>query len=151
MNFLAGKEFPENWFDIEHWRSVKGIKSLDRQRPIVTAKKPADRQADLVGAIPGALGEDPDYGPGLISARMSRPATDRLRLHLIHEENYFEMREILDPVQRLLGEFGRQGDRRNNRSPVIILVLGPFTMDNGNRLKRNHRFLPDFRDWSRII
>jgi hypothetical protein len=78
--------------------------------------------AEQIRAVLAALAEDADQWPVRVATRMPRAGLDLLRRYAVEVEDHLDVREAVEPVQRLRPEaLAVQLDHRLDTSPVVVL------------------------------
>src|SRR5512139_269242 len=137
---IAGQEFLHDGFDVQHRRSVNRIELRDMQRTAIALQYAHDGTADAIGTVLAALREDPDTRPRGVVARMSSPAHDLPRIHLIEIEDDLRVRERVDPQERIGVEPVCQDDRGVDPTPVIVAHVYALRSHVCHGFHHNHRY-----------
>src|SRR5690606_26972750 len=104
----------------------------------IDGEQAAPGDAQQVGAVPAALGEDPDPGPGGVAARPAGRGRHRGRVHQVEPEHHLQVRERVQPGRRVRPEAGPvDADHRLLLVPAVVEGLGPAADDNSHGFQRD--------------
>src|SRR5215831_12400916 len=121
---MSRKELCHHGLNVEHWCAIERIEFCNVKLGAFHSDNATDRGADAIGAILATLRENSDDWPGGIVAWMAGAHDDRRRIQFVEVKQDFDVRELVQPLQRLGLELIGKGDARLGASPEVILHAG---------------------------